>query len=284
VADTPTMNSLMTRSMFILDFEYMHLELRNYLMLILTKAFWLQLSAPKVFYPIAGKLIPSFLVLAVVLGVIGLYIGFFVAPVDYQQGNSYRIMFIHVPAAWMGMFLYLVMCAYAAIGLIWKTRLSSMMASAIAPTGALFTFIALWAGAFWGKPTWGAYWVWDARGASYLILLFLYIGFMSLQASIDDRQRADRASALLALVGVINIPIIYFSVKWWNTLHQGMSVTLTDAPTMAPSMAGAMFVMAFAFWMYAIGVALMRVRTIILERERHSSWVQDLGTKEANHG
>ncbi len=253
-------------------------------MQMFTKAFWLQLSTPKAFYPVAGSLAPWFMMLAAILCVIGLYIGFFVAPVDYQQGNSYRIMFIHVPAAWMGMFIYLVMCAYAAIGLIWNTRLSSMMASALAPTGALFTFIALWTGALWGKPTWGAYWVWDARLTSFLILLFLYIGYMSLQAAIDDQQRAAKASALLALVGVVNIPIIYFSVKWWNTLHQGMSVTVTDAPTMAPSMAGAMFVMAFAFWMYAIGIALMRVRTIILERERHSSWVQDLGKGEGNHG
>lgn len=245
-------------------------------MQIFTKAFWLQLSSPKVFYPIAGKMIPWFAVIAAVLGVIGLYIGFFVAPPDYQQGNSYRVMFIHVPAAWMSMFIYVVMCGYASIGLIWNTRLSNMMASALAPTGAMFTFLALWTGALWGKPTWGTYWIWDARLTSELILLFLYLGYMSLQAAIDDPQRAARASGLLALVGVVNIPIIYFSVKWWNTLHQGMSVTVTSAPTMAKSMAAAMFLLVFAFWMYTIAVALMRVRTIILERERHSAWVLDL--------
>lgn len=245
-------------------------------MQLFTKAFWLQLSAPKVFYPVAGKMIPWFAGLAAILCVIGLYFSFVVAPEDYQQGDSYRIMFIHVPAAWMSMLIYIVMCGYAAVGLIWNTRLSNMMATALAPTGAMFTFIALWTGAFWGKPTWGAYWVWDARLTSYLILLFLYFGYMSLQAAIDDPQRASKASALLALVGIVNIPIIYFSVKWWNTLHQGMSVTPTDKPAMAASMATALFVMTLSFWMYTIAVVLARVRNVILERERHSSWVTDV--------
>jgi len=249
-----------------------------------TKAFWLQLSSPKVFYPIAGKMIPWFGALAGICAIIGLYVGFFVAPPDYQQGESYRIMFIHVGMAWMSMFIYIVMCIYATIGLIWNTRLSNMMASALAPTGAMFTFLALWTGALWGKPTWGTYWVWDARLTSYLILLFLYFGYMSLQAAIDDPQKASRASALLALVGIVNIPIIYFSVKWWNTLHQGMSVTVTDAPTMAPSMATAMFLMAFSFWMYTITIALMRVRNIILERERHAAWVTELVAGGKQHG
>lgn len=241
-----------------------------------TKAFWLQLSAPKTFYPIAGKMIPYFIGLCLILTVVGLYFSFFVAPPDYQQGESYRIMFIHVPAAWMSMLIYVVMCIYAGIGLIWNTRLSSMMASALAPTGAMFTFLALWTGALWGKPTWGTYWVWDARLTSELILLFLYFGYMSLQAAIDDPQRASRASALLAIVGVVNIPIIYFSVQWWNTLHQGASVTPTDAPTMAASMFTAMMLMTFAFWMYTIAIALMRLRRIILEREKHSAWVLSL--------
>ena len=246
-------------------------------MQVFTKAFWLQLSSPKVFYPVAGRLVPWFAALAAISCVIGLYISFVVAPIDYQQGNSYRILFIHVGAAWMSMFIYIVMCAYAAIGLIWNTRLSSMMATALAPTGALFTVIALWTGSFWGKPTWGTYWVWDARITSYLILLFLYLGFISLQAAIDDPQKASKASALVAIVGIVNLPIIYFSVKWWNTLHQGMSVT-TSGVSMAPSMKAAMFIMAFSFWMYTIAVALARVRNIILERERHSSWVTDVVT------
>lgn len=208
--------------------------------------------------------------------VVGLYIGFVVAPTDAQQGEAYRIIFIHVPAAWMSMVIYLVMAGYAGLGLIFNTRLSSMMATALAPTGAMFTFIALWTGALWGKPTWGTWWVWDARLTSELILLFLYIGFMSLQAAIDDRRRADRAGALLALVGVVNVPIIYFSVKWWNTLHQGASVSVTNGSSMATTMLTGMLVMALAFWMYAIAVVLARVRSEILERERHTAWVAEL--------
>ncbi len=149
-----------------------------------------------------------------------------------------------------------------------------MMATAIAPTGAVMTFIALWSGALWGRPTWGTYWVWDARLTSELILLFLYLGFMALQAAIDDPRRADKAGAVLALVGVVNVPIIYFSVKWWNTLHQGASVSLTKAPTMASTMLTGMVVMALGFWMYSIAITLARMRAIILERERRSDWIK----------
>jgi heme exporter protein C len=151
-----------------------------------------------------------------------------------------------------------------------------MMASALAPTGAIMTFIALWSGALWGRPTWGAYWVWDARLTSELILLFLYLGYIALQAAIDDPRRADKAGAVLALVGVVNVPIIYFSVKWWNTLHQGASVSLTKAPTMATTMLTGMLVMALGFWMYSIAITLVRVRSIILERERRSDWLREL--------
>jgi len=193
-------------------------------------------ASPSTFYPLAGKLVPWFAALAFILTIAGLYIGFFVAPTDFQQGEGYRIIFIHVPAAWMSMFIYVVMAFWSAIGLAWNTRLSFVMARALAPTGAMFTFVALWTGAFWGKPMWGAWWVWDARLTSELILLFLYVGVMALQAAIDDPRRADRAGALLNLVGVINVPIIYFSVKWWNTLHQGSSVSLTRAPSMAQTM------------------------------------------------
>lgn len=237
---------------------------------------WLYFSSPKNFYPLAGKLIPWFAAAAIILTVIGLYMGFFVAPTDYKQGESYRIIFIHVPAAWMSMFIYIVMAIYATVGLVWNIKMSEMMATALAPTGAMFTFIALWTGALWGKPTWGAYWVWDARLTSELILLFLYVGFMALHSAIDDPRRASKASALLAIVGVINIPIIYFSVKWWNTLHQGASVSPTMAPKMAATMLNAMLVMVFAFWMYTIAVVLARVRSEILERERETTWVTQL--------
>ena len=172
------------------------------------------------------------------------------------------------------MFIYLVMAGWAALGLAFNFRLSGMMASALAPTGALFAFLSLWTGALWGKPMWGAWWVWDARLTSELILLFLYAGFIALQSAIDDPRRADRAGAILALVGVVNIPIIYFSVKWWNTLHQGASVSLTRAPSMATTMLWGMVLCALACWMYSIAVSLMRVRIIILQREKHTDWVR----------
>jgi heme exporter protein C len=236
---------------------------------------WFKYSSPAAFYPIAGKIIPWSYGIAAVLAVWGLYIGFFLAPTDATQGDAYRVIFIHVPAAWMSMFIYMVMAAWAGLGLILNTRLSSMMAQALAPTGALLTFIALWTGALWGKPTWGAWWVWDARLTSELILLFLYIGYMSLTAAIDDPRRADKAGAILALVGAVNVPIIYFSVKWWNTLHQGASVSLTKAPAMAAIMLQGMLVMALACWAYCIAAALSRARLIMLEREKNSAWVQE---------
>jgi len=235
---------------------------------------WYHYASPSTFYPLAGKLIPWFAALALILTTTGLYIGFFVAPTDFQQGEGYRIIFIHVPAAWMSMFIYVVMAFWSAIGLAWNTRLSFVMARALAPTGAMFTFLALWTGAFWGKPMWGAWWVWDARLTSELILLFLYVGFMALQAAIDDPRRADRAGALLNLVGVINVPIIYFSVQWWNTLHQGSSVSLTRAPSMAQTMLWGMLIMALAAWMYTLAVALARARTLIIERERRTEWAR----------
>ena len=237
---------------------------------------WFSLSSPSTFYPVAGKFIPIFWVLAVVFGLAGLWVSFFVAPVDAVQGQGYRIIFVHVPASWMSMFLYLVMAAWAGLGLVFNTRLSAMMAQALAPVGAWMAFLSLWTGALWGKPMWGAWWVWDARLTSELILLFLYLGFIALQASIDNRRRADKAGAILALVGVVNVPIIYFSVKWWNTLHQGASVSLTKAPAMAQTMLWGMLLMALCFWMYSIAVGLMRVRAIILEREAHTDWVQAL--------
>ena len=235
---------------------------------------WFRYAAPQRFYPLAGRMVPWFAAAAAVLAAIGLYLGLWLAPTDAQQGNAYRIIFVHVPTAWMSMVIYVVMAGWAGAGLVFNSRLSSMMACALAPTGALMTFLALWTGALWGKPTWGAWWVWDARLTSELVLLFLYIGFLSLHASIDDNRRADRTAGLLALVGVVNVPIIYFSVKWWNTLHQGASVTITKGSSMATPMLLGMLVMALALWAYCIAVTLMRVRVIMLERERHTSWAQ----------
>jgi heme exporter protein C len=231
-------------------------------------------ASPQRFYPLAGRLQMGSGVAAVLLAALGLYLGLWLAPTDAQQGEAYRIIFVHVPAAWMSMFIYVVMAAWAGAGLVLNSRLSSMMACALAPTGAWMTFLALWTGALWGKPTWGAWWVWDARLTSELVLLFLYIGFMALHNAIDDPRRADRAAGLLALVGVVNVPIIYFSVQWWNTLHQGASISVSRGASMATPMLLGMLVMALAFWAYAIAVALMRVRLIMLERERHAPWAQ----------
>jgi len=231
-------------------------------------------ASPATFYPLAGKLQPPFMALAVGLAAAGLWIGFMVAPTDAQQGEGYRIIFVHVPASWMAMFIYCVMAFWAAAGLAFNARLASMMASALAPTGAMFALLSLWTGALWGRPMWGAWWVWDARLTSTLILFFLYLGFLALHAAIDDPRRADKAAGIVALVGVVNVPIIYFSVQWWNTLHQGASVSITRSPSMATTMLWGMLLMALAFWMYSIAVALARLRSIILERERHNEWVR----------
>ncbi len=230
-------------------------------------------ASPARFYRLATRVVPALLVLALGLAAAALWVGFFVAPTDATQGDAYRIIFIHVPAAWMSMVMYVAMAAWATIGWALNARLASMLARAIAPTGALFTFLALWTGAFWGRPTWGAWWVWDARLTSELILLFLYLGYLALVEAIDDTRRADRAGALVALVGSVNVPIIYFSVKWWNTLHQGATITMTSAPTMAQTMLIAMLLMTFAFWSYAFAVVFRRAQAIVAERERHAQWM-----------
>lgn len=236
---------------------------------------WSKYASPQALYPMAGRLARWCAAAAALSLASGLYVGFAVAPTDFQQGEAYRIIFVHVPAAWMSMVLYVAMAGWAALGLGLNVRPSFMMAQAIAPTGALFTFLALVTGSMWGKPTWGTWWVWDARLTSELLLLFLYAGVMLLRSSIDDPRRADRASAVCALVGVVNVPIIYFSVTWWNTLHQGASVSMTNAPKMAAAMLTAMLLMTLGFWMYSFAVILARVRCVILERERQPA-VKDL--------
>jgi heme exporter protein C len=233
---------------------------------IQSKRSWRSLASPRVFHSFSGKLIPWFAALAVISALAGLWIGFFVAPTDHQQGEVYRIIFLHVPAAWMSMFLYLVAALHAGLGLVYGTRLSPLMARALAPTGALFTVIALWTGAAWGKPTWGAWWVWDARLTSELILLFLYLGYIGLVSAIEDPRRADGAGAIVLLAGVVNVPIIYFSVQWWSTLHQGATIRFDAAPSMTQAMLGGMLLMALACWAYSVAVALARVRCLITER------------------
>ena len=241
---------------------------------------WTRFAAPSRFYALAGALTPWCWVAAGVLAVAGLYMGFFVAPTDHQQGESYRIIFIHVPAAWMSMLIYLVMAFWAAWGWMLNARMASMYARALAPTGALFTVLALWTGALWGKPTWGTWWVWDARLTSEFILLLLYIGYIALTEAIDDVRRAAHAGALWALVGAVNIPITYFSVRWWNTLHQGSTISLTAAPKMAHTMLTAMLLMTLSFWAYSFAVAFTRARAIVLEQEGDSDWVKALASPQ----
>jgi len=234
-------------------------------------------AAPKYFYPLAGKFLPwlawsCFLVLGA-----GLYLGLFVAPPDYQQGETVRIMFVHVPAAWMSMFIYATMAGAAAVGLVWKIKLTDTFISSAAPIGASFTLIALLTGSLWGKPMWGTWWVWDARLTSELILLFLYLGFMSLQSAIDDPRRAARAGAILILVGVINLPVIHYSVEWWNTLHQPASVARLDGPRIHSSILIPLMVMMAGFKLFFISVVLLRMRSSILDNESDSRWLKDQG-------
>ncbi|WP_440996647.1 heme ABC transporter permease CcmC [Arhodomonas sp. SL1] len=239
-----------------------------------------RLGSPPHFYGIAGRWARWLGALSALLFAWGLYQGLVLAPPDYQQGESYRIIFIHVPAAWMSMMVYVVMAVSAAIGLVWRMKVAEVMARAAAPLGAWFTFLALVTGSLWGKPMWGTWWVWDARLTSELILLFLYLGFIALNAAIEEPRQAARASAILALVGVVNIPIIHFSVEWWNTLHQGPTVTRFDAPAIELSMLVPLLVMAFAFMTYFAAVWLLRARCELLERERRSRWVEQVIAEE----
>ena len=237
---------------------------------------WSTFAAPSRFYALAGKLVPWCWAAALLLGAAGLFIGFGIASSDFQQGEAYRIIFIHVPAASVSMLLYMVMAFWAVVGWAFNVRLASILAKAIAPTGALLTFIGLWTGSLWGKPMWGTWWVWDARLTSYFILLLLYIGYIALTEAIDDVRRAANAGALLALVGAVNIPVIYFSVRWWNTLHQGATITATAAPKMASTMLTAMLLMTLCFWAYSFAVVFTRARAIVLEQESDTEWVRTL--------
>ncbi len=232
-------------------------------------------ASPKHFYLLARRLAPWLGTIALVLFGVGLYGGLVEAPPDYQQGESYRIIFVHVPSAWMSMFAYVVMAAAGALGLIWRLKVAEAVARASAPLGASFTFLALATGSLWGKPMWGTWWVWDARLTSELILLFLYLGYIALQTAIEDRRTAARAGGVLALVGLVNLPIIHYSVEWWHTLHQGPTVTKLDAPSIAPSMLMPLLIMALAFTCYYATILLLRVRCELLEAERTSTWVQE---------
>lgn len=238
---------------------------------------WLhRFGSPKYFYDFSNRAIPWLGWGCLVLICAGLYGGLVLAPPDYEQGESYRIIYVHVPSAWMSMFIYMNIAAASAVVLIWKVKIADVIAQASAPLGASFTFLALVTGSLWGKPMWGTWWQWDARLTSELLLLFIYLGYMGLGSAIEDRRVAARACAILALVGVVNIPIIHYSVEWWNTLHQPASITKLGKPSIHSSMLIPLLIMAIAFMLYYVVTVLSRARCELLRQERKAKWVQEV--------
>ena len=236
-----------------------------------------KLASPPHFYSLAPKLVPWLTVPGLLLVAYGVYAGLFLAPPDYQQGDAFRIIYIHVPSAYLSMMAYMIMAVSAAIGLIWRIKLSHAVAAAAAPLGAWFTFLALATGSIWGRPMWGTWWEWgDPRLTSELIMLFVYFGYMALRAAIDDTAKADKASAVLALVGAVNVPIIHFSVEWWSSLHQGATLLRKDGPAMDPSMLYPLLAMILAFTFLFSALLMRRVRTEVLFRERRTRWVKEM--------
>jgi len=235
-----------------------------------------KLGSPAYFYNFAGKFIPWFWAIFLILTAIGMYQAFFVVPADYQQGQSFRIMYLHVPAAWMSMLAYIIMAALGFIALVWRIRIAEILAMSCAPVGAAFTAATLIAGSLWGRPTWGTYWVWDARLTSELVLLFLYLGVIGLYNAIDEPRKAARAACLLALVGAVNLPIIHYSVKWWNTLHQGSSISLLGGSSIDPSMLWPLLIMSIAVKFYFGANLLTRARVRLLEQDLRKGWVRDI--------
>jgi heme exporter protein C len=238
--------------------------------------FFHKMASPPWFYRISGKLIPWVGGACALFLLYGLYGGLVLAPADYQQGDSFRIIYIHVPAAWMSLFIYVLMAVCGVITLVWRMKMAEVVLIASAPVGAAFTFLALVTGSIWGKPMWGTWWVWDGRLTSELILLFLYLGVIALHNAIEDRQTAAKAVAILAIVGVVNVPIIHYSVEWWATLHQGPTITKLDKPSIHIDMLIPLLVMAAAFKLYYVTAMLMRARVELLERERNSKWVKEM--------
>ncbi|KAA6209525.1 heme ABC transporter permease [Avibacterium paragallinarum] len=238
---------------------------------------WLHPYAkPETQYHLCGKFIPWFVLLSTLLIGTALVWGLAYAPADYQQGNSFRIMYIHVPAAIWSMSLYVSMAVAGVIGLVWQIRQTYLSIIAMAPIGTVFTFIALITGAIWGKPMWGTWWVWDARLTASLILFFLYLGVIALYSAFQDRTTGMKAAAILAIVGVINIPIIHFSVEWWNTLHQGASITKFEKPSIATPMLIPLILSIFGFMALSICLTLVRYRLALLNDEKKRPWVKAL--------
>jgi heme exporter protein C len=234
-----------------------------------------KLASPPYVYRTATALTPWFMTVAVIAIVCGLIGGLALAPPDYQQGDAFRIIYVHVPSAYMSLFCYSAMALAGAIGLIWRIKMSYALAAATAPVGASFTALALVTGSLWGRPMWGTYWAWDPRLTSELILLFLYAGVMSLRPAFEDPARGDRAAALLSIVGFVNVPIIHYSVQWWNSLHQGATIAKIGKPSMPGSMLWPLLTMLLGFMCFYGAVVCMRLRGEVLNRERQSAWVRE---------
>lgn len=234
-----------------------------------------KLGSPRWFFGIANRLMPWFLALGLIMSVVGIVWGLGFAPRDYLQGDSYRIIFIHVPVSFLAQSVYVMMAVAALVTLVWRIKLADMFVKAVAPVGAMLTFLGLFTGAVWGKPTWGTWWIWDARLTSMLILLFLYFGIIALRSAIADEQSAARSVAVLVLVGVVNIPIIKYSVDWWNTLHQPATFTLTEKPKMPTEMWVPLLLMVLGLYCLFGWLACWRLQTEILYRERRTRWVRD---------
>jgi heme exporter protein C len=235
-----------------------------------------RLGSPPYIYALAARLTPWFAWPAALLISAALYAGLVLAPPDYQQGEGFRIIYVHAPSAWMSLMVYTIMASAAAAGLIWRIKVGHAVAASSAPIGASFTVAALATGMLWGRPMWGTYWQWDPRLTSELLLLFLYLGYMGLRSAIEDPQRADRASALLAIVGVVNVPIIHYSVEWWNSLHQTASVMKVGKPAMPASMLVPLLLMLLGFTLLYAALLLTRLRGELLRRERNASWLKEV--------
>jgi heme exporter protein C len=234
-----------------------------------------KLASPPYVYAAAAALLPWFLTLALITIGYGLVDGLAFAPPDYQQGDAFRIIYVHAPSAWMSLFAYTTMAVAGAIALIWRIKIGHAVAAATAPIGASFTLLALVTGSLWGRPMWGTYWAWDPRLTSELILLFLYVGVMSLRAAFEDPARGDRAAALLAIVGVVNVPIIHYSVVWWNSLHQAATVAKLGKPSMSASMLVPLLSMLLGFMLFYGAVLCMRLQGEVLNRERQAKWIRE---------
>jgi heme exporter protein C len=236
-----------------------------------------QLGSPPYVYRLAERLCPWLGFAASVLLGIGAVWGLVLAPPDYQQNEVYRIIYIHPQTAYIGMMAYVVMAVAAGIGYVWRLKIAHAVAVSAAPIGAWFTLCALITGAIWGRPTWGTYWQWgDPRIMSETLLLFLFLGYMALRAAFDDRDKADKVTAILAVVGVVNVPIIHYSVEWWNSLHQGPTILRGDGPAMVAEMLWPFLIMVFGFTLFFYWVLLRRLQGEIVEREGDARWIRDL--------